>query len=77
MFMVLLVSSLASAQLQANYEDVDESLDQPVDQVVEVVQDSPQSNSVHVAHNNPVGSDIFVNQVGNRKDRNGFSCAIH
>ena len=47
------------------------SLDQPVDEVVEVSQDSPQSNAIHIAHNIPKGSDISV------KLTNPYNVTVH
>ncbi len=66
-----------AAQSDVNYEDtrkykdIDLSLDQPVNEVVVVEQDSPHSNSVHIAHNIPTGSDIFVRQ------NNPFNTSVH
>ena len=46
--------------LPPNYEDQDLSKDQPVGEKVDITQEDPHSNNIHVAHNNPKDrSDFF------------------
>ena len=57
--------------LPTNFEDLDLNIDQPVGEVVNVVQQDPQRNSIHKAHNNPEDSDITVEQTSS------FNTTIH
>ena len=41
------------AGLPPNYDDLDYTADQPVGEKVDIEQADPQSNAIHVAHNNP------------------------
>lgn len=56
---------------EPNYEDLDLSLDMPQNEKVEVIQDDPHSNAVHIAHNIPTGSDIYVKQT------NPYNASVH
>ena len=47
-------------EIDRPYDDIEESEDQPVDKVVNIVQENPHSNAVHVAHSNARNSDITV-----------------
>ena len=52
---------------QAKNEKVDirlkDEISFPIYKVFACSQDSPQSNSIHIGHNNPVGSDIKIKQT--------------
>ena len=39
--------------LPPNYEDMELSVDQAVGEMVDINQADPQSNTIHIAHNNP------------------------
>jgi len=66
--LLLLSSALA---LPPNFEDIHNAVDQAVDEKVDISQDNPQSNAIHIAHNNPKGSDIKVVQT------NPFNTTVH
>ena len=50
--MVMMVPLLV-AGVEPNYEDLDLVVDQARDEKVDVTQENPHSNNIHVAHNNP------------------------
>jgi len=66
MVMVPLVLSLPP-----NFEDMDLVVDQAVGEKVDINQADPQSNTIHIAHNNPKESDIKVVQS------NPFNTTVH
>ena len=49
--------------LPPNFEDLEFSEQESDGAVVDVTQDSPQSNAIHVAHNIPKNSDIKIKQT--------------
>merc|ERR1712227_746603 len=49
--------------LPQNYDDIDMSIDQPKNEKVDISQDSPQSNAIHIGNNNSVGSEIKIKQT--------------
>ena len=51
--MMVLVAPLLVAGVEPNYEDLDLVVDQAREEKVEVSQEDPHSNNIHVAHNNP------------------------
>ena len=55
MILVLMVMAapLLVAGVEPNYEDLDLVVDQAREEKVDVSQDDPHSNNIHVAHNNP------------------------
>eukprot|EP00092_Neocalanus_flemingeri_P013977 GFUD01015076.1.p1 GENE.GFUD01015076.1~~GFUD01015076.1.p1 ORF type:complete len:341 (-),score=112.84 GFUD01015076.1:126-1148(-) len=57
--------------LPPNYEDIESAVDQAVGEKVDINQADPQSNTIHIAHNNPKDSDIKVVQS------NPFNTTIH
>merc|ERR1712004_706917 len=69
-FLFCFILSCAQA-IEPNFEDVDESKEQPQNEVVNIDQDSPHSNAVHIAHNIPTGSDITV------KQKNPYNSTVH
>ena len=52
MLMVMMVPLLV-AGVEPNYEDLDLVVDQARGEKVDVSQEDPHSNNIHVAHNNP------------------------
>lgn len=57
--------------VEPNYEDLDLVADQARGEKVDVNQEDPHSNNIHVAHNNPQDSDISIVQS------NPFNTTIH
>jgi len=57
--------------LPPNFEDMELSVDQAVGEKVDINQADPQSNTIHIAHNNPKDSDIKVVQS------NPFNTTVH
>jgi len=57
--------------LPPNFEDMELSVDQAVGEKVDINQADPQSNAIHIAHNNPKDSDIKVVQS------NPFNTTVH
>ena len=55
MILVLMVMAapLLVAGVEPNYEDLDLVVDQAREEKVDVSQEDPHSNNIHVAHNNP------------------------
>ena len=52
-WVMVMVVPLLVAGVEPNYEDLDLVVDQARDEKVDVSQDDPHSNNIHVAHNNP------------------------
>ena len=52
-WVMVLVAPLLVTGVQPNYEDLDLVVDQAREEKVDVSQDDPHSNNIHVAHNNP------------------------
>ena len=50
--LTLVIVSLVSS-LPPNYEDIESGVDQAVAEKVDITQADPQSNTIHIAHNNP------------------------
>ena len=50
---MVLVVPLAVSGVEPNYEDLDLVVDQARGEKVDVSQEDPHSNNIHVAHNNP------------------------
>ena len=50
--LTLVIVSLMSS-LPPNYEDIESGVDQAVGEKVDITQADPQSNTIHIAHNNP------------------------
>ena len=48
-----LISPLTVSGVEPNFEDLDLVVDQARDEKVDVTQENPHSNNIHVAHNNP------------------------
>eukprot|EP00090_Calanus_glacialis_P029195 TRINITY_DN4684_c0_g1_i5.p1 TRINITY_DN4684_c0_g1~~TRINITY_DN4684_c0_g1_i5.p1 ORF type:complete len:333 (-),score=124.62 TRINITY_DN4684_c0_g1_i5:40-1038(-) len=69
LFTLVLVPIVST--LPPNYEDVESAVDQAVGEMVDINQADPQSNTIHIAHNNPKDSDIKVVQS------NPFNTTIH
>ena len=57
--------------IEPNFEDIEESKSEPQNEVVNIEQDSPHSNAIHIAHNIPTGSDITVTQ------KNPYNSTVH
>ena len=51
--MMVLVAPLLVAGVEPNYEDLDLTVDQAREEKVDISQEDPHSNNIHVAHNNP------------------------
>jgi len=66
-----LVMLLPVQSLPPNYEDIESAVDQAMGEKVDISQEDPQSNTIHIAHNNPKDSDIKVVQS------NPFNTTIH
>ena len=64
----LILTTLASIKkisveaVEPNYEDIENALEEPQNEVVDIQQENPHSNQIHIAHNIPTGSDITVTQ---------------
>ena len=41
------------SSLPPTYDDIESAVDQAVDEKVDITQADPQSNTIHIAHNNP------------------------
>ena len=52
LFFSLIIVPLVTS-LPPNYEDVESAVDQAVGEKVDISQADPQSNTIHIAHNNP------------------------
>ena len=52
-WVMVMVAPLLVTGVEPNYEDLDLVVDQARDEKVDVTQDDPHSNNIHVAHNNP------------------------
>ena len=50
--LTMVIVSLAHS-LPPNYDDILSGVDQAVDEKVDITQADPQSNTIHIAHNNP------------------------
>ena len=48
-----LVMLLPVQSLPPNYEDIESAVDQAMGEKVDISQEDPQSNTIHIAHNNP------------------------
>ena len=46
-----LIFAASSEAVDPNYEDVEESKSESENEVVNIEQDSPHSNAIHIAHN--------------------------
>ena len=57
--------------IEPNFEDIEESKSEPQNEVINIEQDSPHSNAIHIAHNIPTGSDITVTQ------KNPYNSTVH
>ncbi|XP_059095307.1 uncharacterized protein LOC131890051 isoform X2 [Tigriopus californicus] len=68
---LLWISTNPCQGAESNFEDLDLSVDMPQNEKVEVIQDDPHSNAVHIAHNIPTGSDIYVKQT------NPYNASVH
>ena len=55
MIMIILTMVIVSLahSLPPNYDDIESGVDQAVDEKVDITQADPQSNTIHIAHNNP------------------------
>ena len=51
--MVVMVAPLLVQGVEPNYEDLDLTVDQAREEKVDISQEDPHSNNIHVAHNNP------------------------
>ena len=61
-FVLLALFSLVHG-LPPNYDDIEDSQEQSVNAVVDISQEEPNSNAIHIAHNIPTGSKITVKQT--------------
>ena len=52
-WVVVVVVPLLVTGVEPNYEDLDLVVDQARGEKVDVSQEDPHSNNIHVAHNNP------------------------
>ena len=57
--------------IDPNFEDIEESKSEPQNEVINIEQDSPHSNAIHIAHNIPTASDITVTQ------KNPYNSTVH
>ena len=57
--------------IEPNFEDIEESKSESQNEVINIEQDSPHSNAIHIAHNIPTGSDITVTQ------KNPYNSTVH
>ena len=48
---LVLVTQVVS--LPPNYEDIESAVDQAMGEKVDIQQEDPNSNTIHIAHNNP------------------------
>ena len=53
MMILTLVLVPICTSLPPNYDDIESGVDQAVDEKVDITQADPQSNTIHIAHNNP------------------------
>ena len=51
--LMVMAAPLLVAGVEPNYEDLDLVVDQARDEKVDINQEDPHSNNIHVAHNNP------------------------
>ena len=51
---VALLTPFTVSGVEPNFEDLDLVVDQARDEKVDVTQENPHSNNIHVAHNNPM-----------------------
>ena len=51
--LMVMAAPLLVAGVEPNYEDLDLVVDQAREEKVDVSQEDPHSNNIHVAHNNP------------------------
>ena len=49
---------------EPNYPEIDDAQSESVDANVDISQESPNSNTIHVSHNIPKNSNINLKQVG-------------
>ena len=55
---VVVVAPLLVTGVEPNYEDLDLVVDQARDEKVDINQEDPHSNNIHVAHNNPKNRSV-------------------
>ena len=70
-FMALIFTASVTEAIEPNFEDIDDAKSEPQNEVVNIEQDSPHSNAIHIAHNIPTGSDITVTQ------KNPYNSTVH
>ena len=51
--MMVMAAPLLVQGVEPNYEDLDLTVDQAREEKVDISQEDPHSNNIHVAHNNP------------------------
>ena len=64
----LLLATLATGVIlvngaEPNYPEIDDAQSESVDANVDISQESPNSNTIHVSHNIPKNSNINLKQV--------------
>ena len=65
----LLLAPLMVEGVEPNYEDLDLVVDQARDEKVDVTQEDPHSNNIHVAHNNPKNRfHSIIVTIGHKKE---------
>ena len=60
---LLIEAAIVVKSAEPNYPEIDDSQSESVDAKVDISQESPNSNTIHVAHNIPKNSDINIKQV--------------
>ena len=69
--LLALISLTSVKAIEPNFEDIEESKSESQNEVINIEQDSPHSNAIHIAHNIPTGSDITVTQ------KNPYNSTVH
>ncbi len=62
-FILVIETAFVVKCAEPNYPEIDDSQTESVDAKVNIDQASPNSNTIHVAHNIPKNSDINLKQV--------------
>jgi hypothetical protein len=69
--LALTAFSAFTRAVEPNFEDIHDAKEESQNEVVNIDQDSPHSNAIHIAHNIPTGSDITVTQ------KSPFNSTVH
>jgi hypothetical protein len=69
--LLALISLTSVKAIEPNFEDIEEAKSESQNEVINIEQDSPHSNAIHIAHNIPTASDITVTQ------KNPYNSTVH